>query len=239
MSADRRATSSIRLTTARLSPAAPNRELGPETNVVTTAAGDGFDPAHDGDRFDRADVVVRHRMWNPRQVAAPIECRGAIAAWTDDGDLHMWVSTQVPHGLRTRIAPMYDLEPHRLHLIAGPFVPCENLLDGAADDCESPASRVDPDNTYPGDGSDCRRSKQFHATIRDVYNPILRDVLAEYRSSGALPNSEYIDISDVEFDSSHVNGGDCFHPSRAGHALLAEKHWCRSQWGAGDPLCKQ
>jgi hypothetical protein len=34
-----------------------------------------------------------------------------------------------------------------------------------------------------------------------------------------------------------VNGGDCFHPSTAGHALLAEKQWCRSQWSAGDPAC--
>jgi len=41
----------------------------------------------------------------------------------------------------------------------------------------------------------------------------------------------------VRFNSSHVNGGDCFHPSEAGHSLLAEKQWCSSKWGADDQVC--
>ena len=63
------------------------------------------------------------------------------------------------------------------------------------------------------------------------------DVLEDYRLSGALPNADYLDIYDVQFDSMHVTDADCFHPSRAGHALLAETHWCRSQWGVNDPQC--
>jgi cysteine-rich repeat protein len=122
-------------------------------------------------------------------------------------------------------------------LFAWPFVPCQNLLDNSADDCESSDSRRDPDTIYSGDGSNCVRRKQFHAEIRDVYNPILRDVLEEYRTDGKLPYSEYVDIFDVSFNSSYVNDGDCFHPSIEGHSVLAEKHWCRSQWGAGDSLC--
>jgi cysteine-rich repeat protein len=118
-----------------------------------------------------------------------------------------------------------------------PFVPCQNLLANAADDCASAASREDPDNVYPGDGANCQRRKAFHAEIRDTYNPILRDVLAEYQAANKLMNAEYVDIFDVRFDSSHVNGGDCFHPSVAGHSLLAEKQWCRSKWGADDPAC--
>jgi cysteine-rich repeat protein len=120
---------------------------------------------------------------------------------------------------------------------AWPFVPCENLLDGAADDCASTASREDPDLVYSGDGPNCQRRKQFHARIRDEYNPILSAVLAEYRADGKLLNAEYVDILDVRFSSQHVNGGDCFHPSTAGHSLMAEKQWCRSQWGAADPAC--
>ena len=119
-----------------------------------------------------------------------------------------------------------------------PFVPCENLLANAADDCESSASREDPDNnSYPGDGTNCRRRKDLHGIIRDIYNPILRDVLDEYRTSGQLQNARYTDIYDVRFDSEHVNGGDCFHPSTTGHALLAETEWCRTHWGDGDPAC--
>ena len=118
-----------------------------------------------------------------------------------------------------------------------PFVPCQNLLKNAADDCASSESRQDPDNAYAGDGPNCQRRKAFHAEIRDTYNPILRDVLAEYQANNQLLHAEYVDVFDVRFDSSHVNGGDCFHPSEAGHKLLAEKAWCSSKWGAADQAC--
>ena len=118
-----------------------------------------------------------------------------------------------------------------------PFVPCQNLLANAADDCASSASREDPDTVYAGDGANCQRRKAFHAEIRDTYNPILRDVLAEYQANSQLLNAEYVDVFDVRFDSSHVNSGDCFHPSEAGHELLAEKAWCSSKWSAADQVC--
>ena len=118
-----------------------------------------------------------------------------------------------------------------------PFVPCQNLLKNPADDCASSTSRNDPDNDYPGDGSNCQRRKQFHRIIRGTYNPILRDVLEEYRQSGELPNARYIDIYDVKFGSADVNDGDCFHPSKAGHALLADTEWCRTALGGSDPQC--
>jgi len=127
--------------------------------------------------------------------------------------------------------------------LAWSAVPCENLLDNPSNDCISAASRTDPDNDYPGDGPNCLRRKDFHRTIRDTYNPILQTVLDEYRLSGQLPNAGFIDIYDIQFKSEHVNGssgwfsGDCFHPSTAGHALIAEKEWCRSQWRGSDPLC--
>jgi cysteine-rich repeat protein len=122
-------------------------------------------------------------------------------------------------------------------LFVWPNVPCENLLASPADDCVSTASRLDPDYIYPGDGSNCIRRKEFHARIRDIYNPILRDVLQEYKDNGSLPNAYFVDIFDVQFDSSHVNGGDCFHPSEAGHGLLSEREWCVSQWGVDDFTC--
>ena len=119
-----------------------------------------------------------------------------------------------------------------------PFVPCENLLDDPDDDCLDSVSRNDPDIIYPGDGADCQRRKQFHQIIRDTYNPILRNVLDEYVQSGDLPNASYIDIYDVKFFSQHVNSGDCFHPSTAGHALLADSEWCRTPFGSNDPQCQ-
>ena len=121
--------------------------------------------------------------------------------------------------------------------LAWPFVPCQNLLDNASNDCASSASTIDPDNIYPGDGPNCVRRKTFHAKIRDEYNPKLESVLAEYRDDGRLPNATYIDILDVRFEGVHVNSGDCFHPSREGHALLAEKEFCRTAVGQEDPQC--
>ena len=126
-------------------------------------------------------------------------------------------------------------------LLIWPFVPCQNLLASSADDCASLTSREDPDTIYPGDGPNCQRRKTFHARIRDDYNPVLRDVVQEYatRTELPLPNARYIDVFDVRFDKEHVNGGDCFHPSEAGHRLLSEKQYCRSAWSEGDTTCAQ
>jgi hypothetical protein len=118
-----------------------------------------------------------------------------------------------------------------------PQVPCQNLLDNPGDDCANSASRSDPDNDYPGDGSDCLRRKIFHRLIRDNYNSVLQSVTDEYRGSGILPNIRYTDIYDVQFTSIHVNNSDCFHPSVIGHALLAEKSWCRTHWSMHDAQC--
>jgi len=122
-------------------------------------------------------------------------------------------------------------------LIIWPFVPCENLLDDPSDDCANDVSRLDPDTIYSGDGTNCIRRKTFHAKIRDIYNPILKNVLQEYRDNTKLSNAYFIDVSDVQFDDIHVNNGDCFHPSEAGHALLSGEEWCRAQWGIDDLTC--
>jgi cysteine-rich repeat protein len=124
-------------------------------------------------------------------------------------------------------------------LLAWPNVPCQNLLSDSGDDCASAASREDPDTIYQNDGPNCQRRKQFHARIRDEYNVVLRDVVEEYAANQQLPNIEYVDIFDVRFGKSHVNGGDCFHPSLEGHRILADEQFCRSSSGEGDATCAQ
>ncbi len=117
------------------------------------------------------------------------------------------------------------------------FVPCENLLANPINDCGSGDSHLDPDTIHSDDGPNCVRRKQFHTAIRDVYNPILKNVLQEYVDNGRLPNAHYSDIFDVRFETIHVNDGDCFHPSFLGQALLAHTQWCRSPWGRFDRIC--
>ena len=117
------------------------------------------------------------------------------------------------------------------------YVPCENLLKNPANDCGSNNSHLDPDNIHPDDGPNCIRRKEFHAKIRDIYNPILRDVLQEYIHDGRLPNAYFVDIFDFRFGPEHINDGDCFHPSIEGQALLAEENWNRSPWGVRDAKC--
>ena len=122
-------------------------------------------------------------------------------------------------------------------VFAWPFVPCENLLDSPGDDCLNETSRLDPDTVYDGDGPNCLRRKEFHARIRDIYNPLLQDVLLEYRDTGKLPNAYFIDVFAVQFEDVHINDGDCFHPSETGHALLSDRQWCRSRWGEDSSFC--
>ncbi len=92
------------------------------TNVVITAEGSGVRTGHDPDRFASADVAVKQRFENPRQVAAPIECRAVAAQWSDDGHLHYWASTQRPHRIRDLIADVYAMPKENIHAVAGPFV---------------------------------------------------------------------------------------------------------------------
>ena len=114
---------------------------------------------------------------------------------------------------------------------------CQNLLASPEDDCVSDESRLAPNTVYEGDGPNCIRRKTFHARIRDIYNPILKEVLQEYIDTNRLPNAYFIDIFDVILNYSHINDADCFHPSEAGHALLSDEEWCRSQWGKDDLTC--
>ncbi len=120
---------------------------------------------------------------------------------------------------------------------AWPFVPCQNLLANPDNDCGAGDSHLDPDTIHVDDGPNCIRRKQFHAKIRDIYNPILKKVLQEYVNTGRLPNAYYVDIFDIHFAAVHVNTGDCFHPSVEGHALMADVQWCRSPWGRLDRSC--
>ena len=123
-------------------------------------------------------------------------------------------------------------------LLAWLAVPCQNLLsDASTMDCANSTSHLEPDTIYEGqDTGACLRRKEFHRDIKE-YNRILADTVAEYRGNGRLPNIFFTDIYNIQFGDEDVNNGDCFHPSLAGQARLAQEAWCRAPWGENDPFC--
>ncbi|MGI9607137.1 MAG: xanthine dehydrogenase family protein molybdopterin-binding subunit [Acidimicrobiales bacterium] len=93
----------------RKSPHGPD---APTSNTVMV-----HDTPHDASAFEH-EVVVRQRFWNPRQVPTPIETHGQACAWDEVGDLHVFASTQRPHGFREQLGDLYDLDLHRIHVTA-------------------------------------------------------------------------------------------------------------------------
>ena len=85
---------------------------GPATNIVHR-----LDVDHDVAAFE-ADVNVSTRFWNPRQLPAPLETHVQLTAWDADDHLHIWATTQRPHGFRDQLADVFELDPSTIHVHA-------------------------------------------------------------------------------------------------------------------------
>ncbi|MCU1464537.1 MAG: carbon monoxide dehydrogenase [Actinomycetia bacterium] len=101
---------------AALAPGAPLQfeELG---SNLAAAVG----PRDQGDVLEDAEVIVRARIENQRIAVMPMEGSAIAVVPGDDGaghDLTVYVSTQMPHGFATRIAPVFDLDPTKLRVVA-------------------------------------------------------------------------------------------------------------------------
>jgi len=99
--------------------------LGPGAPLQFEALGSNLaaaiHPRGDDDPLAGADVVVRGRFENQRIAVMPMEPSAIAVVPGDDGaghDLTVYVSTQMPHGVATRIAPMFELDPARVRVIA-------------------------------------------------------------------------------------------------------------------------
>jgi len=87
----------------------------------------------------RAHLVVTRRIRCGRVTALPMEPRAVLARWDAvTTSLHVWSSTQMPYGVRQRIAEALGLEPHAVRVTApdvgggfgtkGPVYPEELLV---------------------------------------------------------------------------------------------------------------
>ena len=78
-----------------------------------------FDSGGTQDAFDSADHVFRKKFHHNRFMAAPLETRGIIASYDAGvGELTMYNSTQMPHLLRTQVAPVLGIQESKLRIIA-------------------------------------------------------------------------------------------------------------------------
>ncbi|TMD20553.1 MAG: xanthine dehydrogenase family protein, partial [Chloroflexi bacterium] len=66
-----------------------------------------------------ADVIVRGRFMNQRLAAAPIEGNAIVAEPDGNSGIRVWVSTQVPFGVRGVVAAALGLPEEKVRVIAG------------------------------------------------------------------------------------------------------------------------
>ena len=69
--------------------------------------------------FAHAEHITTLSIQVDRSTAAPMECRGVAAVWDDSsGELTMWDSTQLPVSMRGGLAALFDIDEHKVRVIA-------------------------------------------------------------------------------------------------------------------------
>jgi carbon-monoxide dehydrogenase large subunit len=76
------------------------------TNVCGDSAFMGV-PAERVDLFDGCEVVVSQVLVNQRLAPCPLEVRSAAAAWTPEGRLVHWATSQIPHVVHQVLSAIY------------------------------------------------------------------------------------------------------------------------------------
>jgi aerobic carbon-monoxide dehydrogenase large subunit len=82
--------------------------------------------------FSEADVTLSIKIRTPRVAANPLEARGILARFdAAREEMTIWMSTQVPHMVRTRVSEMLHLDEEKIRVIApdvgGGFGPKVNI----------------------------------------------------------------------------------------------------------------
>jgi CO/xanthine dehydrogenase Mo-binding subunit/aerobic-type carbon monoxide dehydrogenase small subunit (CoxS/CutS family) len=68
--------------------------------------------------FAEADAVYEGTFSMPKVQHAHMETHGTIAWRTSDGRVHVRTSTQVPHLVKTKLAYLFQMYPHQLHVFS-------------------------------------------------------------------------------------------------------------------------
>jgi CO/xanthine dehydrogenase Mo-binding subunit len=101
---------------AALAAAAPLVHPGWQTNVAATVALETGDVEA---ALRQAHLVLRRRLCCGRVTALPLEMRAVAARWDPlTARLDVWSSTQMPYGVRQRVADALGLEPQAVCVVA-------------------------------------------------------------------------------------------------------------------------
>ncbi|WCB94922.1 Caffeine dehydrogenase subunit alpha [Baekduia alba] len=100
---------------AALAPDAPILDESLGTNTIVHGMKEGGDVPG---AFARAEHVFEKKFHFGRSHAAPLEGRAVMADWdTSTGAVTIWISTQIPHLMRTWIAELLEIQEARVRVI--------------------------------------------------------------------------------------------------------------------------
>lgn len=116
----------------------PEEAVNPDAPLIHDHLGDNVQAHYevtvgDVDRaFAEADMSFSMKVKTPRVSANPMETRGILASWDSSrGEMTIWMSTQVPYMVRTRVSEMLHLDEDKIRVIApevgGGFGPKVNI----------------------------------------------------------------------------------------------------------------
>lgn len=71
------------------------------------------------DLFEGCEVVVSDTLEVPRVAPCPLECRGSISRWDENGRLHHQTSTQAPHAVKAQLEAIFGLTGDAVRVVVG------------------------------------------------------------------------------------------------------------------------
>ena len=67
--------------------------------------------------FEQADLIIEDRFLTPAQSHCILEPHGTVAAFSNDGRLTVWTSTQSPYFIRKELAHVLDMDLHNVRIM--------------------------------------------------------------------------------------------------------------------------
>ncbi|HEY5707004.1 MAG TPA: molybdopterin cofactor-binding domain-containing protein [Terrimicrobiaceae bacterium] len=94
---------------------AESRIQDPEHNIFIKIEGETGDVEKG---FAEADAIYEGTYFTPKVQHAHMETHGSVAWRSEDGRVHIRTSTQTPHLTKNKLAYLFGMHPHQIHVFA-------------------------------------------------------------------------------------------------------------------------